>query len=83
MLDAFLIKEIFNVGVSKLCSVVTSHFLDIHFKLILSSSCKLLEDPLGFTFISQKEYPSEARKIINNHKTIFVTSNAYISIGSE
>jgi len=83
MLDAFFIKESFNVRVPKLRPIVTSHFLDLHFQLTLSSSCKLLEDSLGVTFISHEEHPSEAIKIINNYKTIFVTSNAYVSIGSE
>jgi len=66
MLDALFIKESFNVGIPKLRLIVTSHFLDLQITFILSSSCKLLEDLLGFTFISQKEHPSEARKIINN-----------------
>jgi hypothetical protein len=49
----------------------------------LGSSCKLLEDALDFTLITQKEYPSETRIAINNYKTIFVTTNAYVSDGSK
>jgi hypothetical protein len=49
----------------------------------LSLPCKFLEDTLGLTLIFQKEHLSKARIIINNYKAIFVTFNAYISIGSE
>jgi hypothetical protein len=34
---------------------------------------------LGFCLILQKEYPSEARKIINNDKTILTSPDAKIS----
>ena len=83
MLDSFYIKKLFNVGVLELCPIVTSNSLDFDIKLILGSSCKLLEDTLDFTLFTQKEYPSETRIIINNYKTIFVTTNAYISDGSK
>ena len=44
MLDSFFIKKLFNVGVLELHPVVTSNSLDFDIKLILGSSCKLLED---------------------------------------
>jgi len=52
--------------------------LDLQLILILGSSYEFLDDPLSFTLILQKENPSEAGKIINNYKTIFVTANAYV-----
>ena len=83
MLDSFFIKELFNIGVLELCSIVTSNSLDLDIKLILGSFCKLLEDAMYFTLVTQKEYPSETRIIINNYETIFVTTKAYISDGSK
>ena len=83
MLDFFFIKELFNVGVLELRPIVTSKSFDLDIKLILGSSCKLLEDALHFTLIMQKEYLSEMRIIINNYETIFVTTNAYVSDGSK
>ena len=52
--------------------------LDLQLIFILGSSYEFLDYPLSFTFILQKENPSEAGKIINNYKTIFVTANAYV-----
>jgi hypothetical protein len=49
----------------------------------LSSSNELLDYCLSFTFVLQKEYPSETREIINNDKTIFVTANANLCNGSK
>ena len=83
MLDSFFIKELFNVGVLELCSIVTSNSLDLDIKLILGTFCKLLEDATYFTLVTQKEYRSETRIIINNYETIFVTTKAYISNGSK
>ena len=78
MLDSFFIKELFNVGVFEIRSIVTSNSLDLDIKLILGTFCKLLEYAMYFTLVTQKEYPSETRIIINNYETIFVTTNAYI-----
>jgi hypothetical protein len=83
MLDSFLIKELFNIGVLELRPIVTPNSLDLDIKLILGSSCKLLEDALDFTLITQKEYPSETRIVINNYEIIFVTTNAHVSDGSK
>jgi hypothetical protein len=58
MLDSFFIKVLFDVCVLELRPIVTSDFLDLDIKLILGSSCKLLENPLDLTFITQKENPS-------------------------
>jgi hypothetical protein len=38
---------------------------------------------LGFCLILQKEYPSEAGKVINNNKTILTSFDAKISNGPE
>ena len=43
MLDSHFITILFNVGVVKLFSIVTSNFLDLDIKLILGILCKLLE----------------------------------------
>jgi hypothetical protein len=83
MSNTFFIKMFFNVGVLELRAIITPNFLDLHIKLILCSFCKFLEGFLHFSLIMQKEYPSETRIIINNIKTILVTTNAYISDGSK
>jgi hypothetical protein len=49
----------------------------------LNSFNEFLENSLSFTFLLQKEYPSETRKIIKNNKTIFVTANANLGNGSK
>jgi hypothetical protein len=78
MLDALLIKKLFNVGVAKFDAIVTLHFLDGQPELPLISSNKSLHFPLYFTLIIHKEHPREARIVINNNKTIFVIANANI-----
>ena len=57
--------------------------LDLQLILILGSSYEFFDYPMSSTLILQKENSSEAGKIINNYKTIFVTANAYISDGSK
>ena len=76
-------QETLLVGVSKLGAIAASNFLDLHIKLILGPSCRFLECFLYFTFVMQKEHPSEARKIINNNKAILVTANANVGHGSK
>jgi hypothetical protein len=83
MLDSFFIKKFFKIGVPKFRTIVTSYILDLQFIFILISSNEFLDNSLSFTFILQKEYPSEMRKIINNDKTIFVTANANVGNGSK
>ena len=78
MTNSLFIKILFNVGVLELGAIVTSYSFDLGFKLILGSFCKFLESFLHYTFVMQKEYLSETRIIINNDKTVFVTTNAYV-----
>jgi hypothetical protein len=83
MLDAFLIKIIFNLSVLELRANVTSYLLDLGIKLMLSSFQELLEHLL-FSLLSckkntqVKEYPSETKIVINNYKIIFVTPNTNV-----
>jgi len=79
MANSLFIKIFFYVDVLELGAIVASCSLDLGFKLILGSFCKFLEGLLYYTFVMQKEYPSETGIIINNDKTIFDTTNAYIS----
>ena len=78
MLDPFFIKKFLNIGVSKFRTIITSNILDLQLKFILSSFNEFLDNFLNFTLVTQKEYLSETRIIINNYKTIFVTANAYV-----
>jgi hypothetical protein len=78
MLDAFLIKIIFNLSVLEFRAIITPYLLDLGIKLILSSLQELLEHLWCFTLVMQKEYPSETRIVINSYKTIFVTTNANV-----
>jgi hypothetical protein len=50
----------------ELRSIIASHLLDSQVELILSFPQESLEGPLGFVFVLQKEYPSEACIVINN-----------------
>jgi hypothetical protein len=59
MLDAFLIKILFNLSVLKLRAIVTSYILDLCIKFVLSSFQEFLENLSCFTLVMQKEYPSE------------------------
>jgi hypothetical protein len=68
MLDAFFIQVLFNTCVLELCPIIASYSLDLHLKFILCSSYEPLYNLLGFTCITQKENPSDARKIINDTK---------------
>ena len=78
MLDAFFIKEFFNLGVLEFGPVVTSHLLDWETELLLCPSHKDFHLFLHLTFIMHKEYPSEMGIIINNYNAIFVTANANV-----
>jgi hypothetical protein len=79
MLDPFILKEFFNLSVLELCFIVSSYLFYYQVELILSPSQESLQSLLGFTFVMQKEYPSEACIVINNDKTILSPSDAYIS----
>jgi hypothetical protein len=72
--DPFLLKELLHLKVLELGPVVAPYLFHLELKLILSSPEEALEGPLGFGFILQKEYPSEAGKIINYNKTILTSS---------
>jgi hypothetical protein len=79
VLDAFFIKKIFYLCVLKLGVIVTYNIFDLDIKPVLCPSQELLEHLLSFTLILQKEHPSGMRIVINNDKTIFVTTDAYVS----
>ena len=79
MTNSLFIKILFYVGVLELGAIVTSYSLDLGFKLVFGSLCKFLKSFSYYTFVMQKEYPSESRIIINNDKAIFVTTNANVS----
>ena len=79
MLDALFLKEAFNLRVLELRPVVASNFLDPQVELILSPSQESLQGLLGMRFFVQKEYPSEARIIIHNNKTVLIPTDAYVS----
>jgi hypothetical protein len=79
MLDALLLKKAFNLRVLELRPIITSYLLDSQSELILSPSQESLESLLGLRFFLQKEYPSEARIVIHNYKTILTLVDAYVS----
>jgi hypothetical protein len=54
MLDAILIKVIFNLSILELRAIATPYLLDLGIKLILSPLHELLEHLLCFTFVMQK-----------------------------
>jgi hypothetical protein len=83
MLDALFLKKSFNLRVLELCSIIASNLLDSQSELILSSSQESLKGLLGLRFFLQKEYPSEARIIIHNYKTILTPVDAYVSYRAE
>jgi hypothetical protein len=83
MLDALLLKKSFNLRVLELRSIVVSNLFDSQSELILSPSQESLQGLLGLRFFLQKEYPSEARIIINNNKTILSLADAYVSDQAE
>jgi hypothetical protein len=53
-LDAFFIKELFNLSVPKLLSVVTSYVPDLELELILNFSNELFHNSLCFTLSCKK-----------------------------
>jgi hypothetical protein len=58
-----------------------SYVLDLQLIFILSYSNELLDYSLSFTFIVQKEYSSEMRKIINNDRTILLPPMLMYAMG--
>src|SRR5688572_10316510 len=79
MLDPFHLKKLFHLCVLEIWSIIASYLLDSQVELILSPFLESLQSPLGFTFVLQKEYQSEACIVINNNKTILTNTDAYIS----
>jgi hypothetical protein len=55
----------------ELQSIIALHLLDSQVELILSFAQESLEGPLGFVFVLQKEYPSEACIVINNYNRTY------------
>jgi hypothetical protein len=78
MLDAIFISKVLYLSVLEFDAVVTCNLLYFGIKLILCPFQELLYHLLSFTLILQKEHPREARIIINNNNTIFVTTYAYV-----
>jgi hypothetical protein len=83
MLDALILKEAFNLRILELCPIVASYLFYPQSKLILSPSQESFECILGLRFFLQKEYPSEARIVIHNYKTILTPVDAYVSDRAE
>jgi hypothetical protein len=67
MLDSLLLKKSFDLRVLELRSIITSNLflflIRTHFDLV---------------FFLEKEYPSEARIVIHNYKTILTLVDAYV-----
>jgi hypothetical protein len=67
MLNSLLFKKFFHLCILELYSMVASNPFDSHVELTLSSYQESLRGSLGFTFILQKEHPSEACIIIHTN----------------
>uniref|UniRef100_A0A0A9HP98 Uncharacterized protein n=1 Tax=Arundo donax TaxID=35708 RepID=A0A0A9HP98_ARUDO len=83
MLDADFITIVINLSVLELGPVVTPDLHNISFKFILSPLCKLLEDAGCLVLVIKKESPSVSSKIINNDKTIEITTKTLVSSGTK
>ena len=83
MLDALLLKKSFHLRILELHSIVASNLLDSQSELILSPFYESFQGFLGLRFFLQKEYPSEARIIIHNNKTLLTPVDAYVSDQTE
>jgi hypothetical protein len=83
MLDALILKKAFYLRVLELCPIIASYLLDSQSELILSPSQEPFKGLLGLRFFLQKEYPSEARIIIHNNKTVLTPVDAYVSYQAE
>jgi len=70
-----IITIVLDIGILKLGTIVTSNFHKSAIKFILGPFCKLFEKLGNNRLIMQKEHPSIARIIINNHKTMTITTN--------
>ena len=63
-----LITQIINSCVLEFTSIITSHFLDGCFKLIVNSLDECLEGCKHVTLVNKKEHSCISSKIIYNHK---------------
>lgn len=54
--------------------MITSDGNNLQVHLNFKQSCKLFESQIGLIFIIQKHNPPKSRVIINNHKSIIVTT---------
>ena len=78
MLDALIIKKLFNQSVLEFGPSVTSYLFYRKTELSLCPPHKYLDFLLYLGLIINKEHPSETGIIINNNKTVFVTSDAQL-----
>ena len=67
MLDALIIKKLFNKSVLEFGPIITSYLLDRKTELSLCPSHKYLNFLLHLGLIINKEHPSETGIIINNN----------------
>jgi hypothetical protein len=78
MLDAFFIEKVFYLSVLDFGVIVTFNLFDFSIKLILYPFQELLYHLLSFTLILQKEHLGETEIVINNNKTVFVTTKTNV-----
>src|ERR1041384_94937 len=83
MSETIGIKKIFDICILEFCTIIISDMLQRYFILGLSSLGESFEDIDHFALIVEKEYPSIARKIINNNETILVASQACIILRTD
>src|ERR1043165_5936237 len=70
MSETIGIKKIFDMCILEFCTIITSDMFQRYFIFSLSSLSESFEDIDHFALIIEKEYPSVARKIINNNEAI-------------
>ena len=71
------------MSIFELSSIVTSDMLNSHIILILGLLREAFEDILSTGLVSEKEYPSVSKEIINNNKTIMTATEACITLRTE
>jgi hypothetical protein len=77
------ITKLINSCILEFIFIVTSHFLDCSFKLILYSFDECLECCKHITLVNKKEHLSVSSEIIHNHKAILIVINACICCWSK
>jgi hypothetical protein len=78
MLDAFFIQVVFYLSILELDVIITSNLLNFSIKFIFVLSSRISLAPFEFHHYLEKEHPSETRIIINNNRTILVTTNTNV-----